>query len=108
MNKKNFTVSDFRKVLEQMVQGDRVHFSFGKNGGFLETLDTMEQMTDEELLEAKLYTDLGLDSIDVWEMICFFERDNDVSITDDVELDLGTGVSVTVKSFLKAVNKHQE
>ena len=108
MNKITFTVSDFRKVLEQVIGGDRIHFSHGKDGGFWEILDKIEQMSDEQLGQAKLYADLGMDSIDVWEMICIFERDYEVLIEDRIESALGTGVCLTVQSFLDAINSNQE
>ncbi len=100
-------VSDFRRVLEQMLHGDGIHFSNGKDGVFLDTLNTMEQMSDSELLEAKLYADLGMDSIEVWEMVCIFERDFGVWVADDIETALGTGVTLTVRSFLGALNSYQ-
>ena len=108
MNKKIFTVSDFRKVLEQMIHGDRIHLSHGEDGSSWETLDLMEQTSDDELLKFKLYADLGMDSLDVWEIIAIFERDYEVSILDDVGEALGTGVSLTVKRFLDAVNTNQD
>lgn len=106
--KKTFTVSDFRKVLEQMIHGDKIHFSRSKNGGFWEILDKMEQTSDDDLLEANLSTDLGMDSIDVWEMICTFEHSFDVCVADAVEKDFSAEAELTVRRFLEAVNANQE
>ena len=108
MNKIIFTVADFRKVFKQMVEGDRIHFSHGIDGGFWDFLCKMEQLSDEEVAKLKLYADLGMDSIDLWEMICIFERDNEVLITDNIESALGTGVCLSVQSFLNAINDNQE
>ena len=105
MNKREFTVSDFRQVLKQMVEGDRIYYNHSVS---LDTLYTARGMSDEELLKAKLYTDLGMDSLDVWESICIFERDYEVLIGDGIGSALGTGVSVTVQSYLDAINSHQE
>lgn len=107
MNKKKFTVDDFRRILQQIIEDDRIHFSHGQNSDVWETLNKLSQLSDEGLLEAKLYADLGLDSIDVWEMICVFERDYGVFLTDDVGEDFGTGVGLTVRKYLEAVNTHQ-
>lgn len=107
MDKIEFSAKDFRKVLQKIIASDRTHFSHGEDGGFEKILNRVEQMSDEELLQANLYTDLEMDSIDVWEMVCLFERDYDVFITDNVEQSFGTNASLTVQNYLNAINSHQ-
>ena len=65
-------------------------------------------MTDEELLNTKLYADLGLDSLDVVQLIVYTEATEHVSILDQAKPVLGTGVSLTVGKFLNILNKYQE
>lgn len=108
MNKITFTVADFRKVFKQMVEGDRVNAPCDDGGVLWYSLCEIEQMSDEKVANSKLYADLGMDSIDVWELICIFERDYEVLIEDHIESALGTGVCLTVQSFLDAINSNQE
>lgn len=107
MSRKKLTVKDFRDTLKQLIEGDRIYYSHGNDSGFLDTLDKLEQMSDEDLLQAKLYADLGLDSIDVWEMVCMIERDYGVYIENEVEEAFDTGVCLSVESYLKALNTYQ-
>ena len=103
MDKKVYTIADFRKILEKVID-DKLE----NTGDGFDVLNTMQQMSDEELLKAKLYADLGLDSIDVMQTITLFEAFNDVSIMDEAENALGTGVSLTVEKFLDIISTYQE
>ncbi len=107
MAKKEITLREFRKTVEQMIEGDRIITARDKNNGYLEVLNNIRQMSDEDLLKAKIYADLGLDSLDLWETICMIERDCNVHIADEIDEDFGTGVGLTVESYLQAVNKYQ-
>lgn len=108
MRMKELSIADFRSVLSQIIRGDRLRFPTQEDEGYMETLNALEQYSDEQLSEAKLFADLGLDSLDVWEMTCMFETDYGVYIDDYVEEDFGTGVGLTVRKYLEAVNAHQE
>lgn len=103
MDKKVYTIADFRKILEKVID-DKLE----NTGDGFDVLNTMQQMSDEELLKAKLYADLGLESIDVMQTITLFEAFNDVSIMDEAENALGTGVSLTVEKFLDIISTYQE
>lgn len=105
MQKTEITIDDFRDILNRMILGDRL-LDENKQGNYLETLCSMEQLSDNALLQSKLYANLGLDSLDLWEMTCMLEAEYNVFIDDDVEQELGTGVSITVQKYLEAVNKH--
>lgn len=107
MAKKVFTAKEFRANLEEMICGDRISLTNESNTNSWEMLDKLRQMSDEELLEAKLYGDLGLDSLDLWESVCMLERDYDVYISDEIDRDFGTGVNLTVAKYLEAVNNLQ-
>ena len=99
MAKKEITLREFRETVEQMVEGDRMLSSRSKNDG--------RKAADEELLKAKIYADLGLDSLDLWETVCMIERDYGVHIVDEIDEDFGNGVSLTVEKYLQAMNKYQ-
>lgn len=105
---KELNIADFRSVLTQIIEGDRLRFPSEEEKGYMETLNALEQYSDEQLLDAKLFADLGLDSLDVWEITCALETDCGVYIDDYVEEDFGTGVGLTVRKYLEAVNSHQE
>ena len=107
MAKKIFTLQEFRENLEKMIQGDRINSSRDNDNSYLDTLDKLGQLSDEELLDAKLYADLGLDSIDLWELVCMLECDYNISISDEIDYDFGTGVNLTVAKCLQAVNEYQ-
>ena len=107
MAKKVFTVEEFRNNIEGLIEGDRILSAHGKNNGYLEVLNKVRQLSDEDLLNAKLYADLGLDSLDLWETVCMLERDYDVYISDEIDHDFGTGVNLTVAQYLEAVNNLQ-
>jgi acyl carrier protein len=107
MAKKEITLREFRETMEQMIEGDRLLSGRGKNNEYLEALNKIRQVSDEDLLKAKLYADLGLDSLDLWENVCMLERDYDVHIDDEIDEDFGTGVGLTVEKYLQAVNKYQ-
>ncbi|MBR1825861.1 MAG: hypothetical protein IJ770_04670 [Alphaproteobacteria bacterium] len=104
MRKKIFKVSDFRKVWGKLVEL-RARDSMDKSDtSFLEILNTMEQMSDEQLLQAKLYADLGMDSMSLAEMLTYMEFTCKFHISDEIYTTLGTGVTVTVQKFIDAVN----
>ena len=106
MAKKEITLREFRETVEQMVEGDRMLSSRSKDG-YMEVLNNVRQASDEELLKAKIYADLGLDSLDLWETVCMIERDYGVHIVDEIDEDFGNGVSLTVEKYLQAMNKYQ-
>lgn len=95
MDKKLLTISDLRKGLEQVIENDHV-------------LSRLEQSSDDELLRAGLYTDLGMDSIDVWELVCVLERDHEIYVEDSVEAVLDMSVDLTVEIYLNALNNYQQ
>lgn len=104
MAEKEFTVEDFRTVAEHIVEGNRLNFSADDDGYYLEVLNKIRQMSDEELLQAKLYSDLGLDSIDLWEIICSIECDYGMHIDDAIDDDVDAGVNLNVGKLLQAIN----
>ena len=75
---------------------------------YVDILYKMEEKSDDELLNAKLYADLGMDSLDVVQLIVYIEAMEHVSILDHAEPALGTGVSLTVGKLLDILNKYQE
>ena len=107
MAKKEITLREFKKTIEQMIEGDRIISDRGKNNNYLEVLNNIRQAADEDLLKAKLYADLGLDSLDLWETVCMIERDYDVHIVDEIDTAFGTGIGLTVEKYLQAVNEYQ-
>lgn len=107
MAKKEITLVEFRETMEQMIEGDRIISNRGKNNNYIEVLNNIRQASDEDLLKAKIYADLGLDSLDLWETVCMIERDYDVHIVDEIDTAFGTGVNLTVKDYLHALNKYQ-
>lgn len=104
MEENKFTVDDFRAVAESIIETNRLNTSDSDDGYYLETLNRMRQMDDDELLQAKLYSDLGLDSIDVWEIICAIECEYNVYIDDAIDNDVNTGVNLNVEKLLDAIN----
>lgn len=104
MAKKIFSLDDFRTVLERIIEGNRLNFANEVEQHYLETLNKLRQMSDDELSQAKLYADLGLDSLDVWEVICAFECDFKAHIDDEIDDDVGTGVNLNVEKLINAIN----
>ena len=108
MDKECISVPDFRDTCKQMIEYRMEHDCAVNTSSYLDTLRTLEEKSDEELCQSKLYADLGMDSLDVTQMITLIEANHKIFITDDAFADLGTGVSVTVEKFLDAINTNQE
>ena len=104
MKKKVFKVSDFREALQKLTERSPFRSPNRQDINYLEVWNALGQMTDEELLDAKLYADLGMDSLNLAEMITYIEFGFGKYVPDDIHNTLGTGVSVTVRKFLDAIN----
>ncbi len=107
MEKKEITINDFRELLNKIVEDDHFHFSHEMAGEYKDVLVKVAEMSDEQLLATKLYSGIGMDSIDVWEMVCLIEADKDIVFHDEIDDDFGTGVGLTVEKFLQILNNRQ-
>lgn len=103
MKKNVYSVAYFRKVAE-IVFGSRLH---GEHDDSLNVLNNLKQLSDEQLLKANIYDDLGMDPMDLVQIITYIEAFNKVSILDEAEDALGDGTSLTVEKLLDIAATYQ-
>ena len=65
--------------------------------------EQVSKMPNQSLLESDIYKDLGVDSLDVVELIMHLEKQNDIEIPFDVEERMSGGC--TVAKIIELVNK---
>lgn len=65
--------------------------------------ERVSKMPNQSLLESDIYKDLGVDSLDVVELIMHLEKQNDIEIPFDVEEKMTGGC--TVAKIIELVNK---
>ena len=87
--KKEITISDFRVVLDELLD--------------LEGRNEVAQMTDEELLNCNFREDLLMDSLEIIESVMIMEKDFGIRVPDDA-YDHFKDNGGTVRALLNEIN----
>lgn len=106
MNRREFKVSDFRKVVKRMYYYDEVPFWFRQKNDSSIVLSMMNQRSDEELLDFGLNSDLGMDSRTLVELVCVFECDYEILFDEGIIGALTSCPNLSVRSFIEIINDH--
>ena len=101
MPEKVFTINDFRKALQTHLE-ELAFFESDKQRK--ESVRLLKDCSDEALLEKNLEDDLGLDSLDVVEIVVKLEESFDCWIDMPGSYNGNKG---TVKEFIEMLNKHK-
>lgn len=106
MKKHVFNVSEFREAWREIVTSH-----CDENGGTEALCDRyalikLESISDDEMADSEIYSDLGLDSLDVMEITGILLARYD-AFADDIEFIADNCFNQTVNEFLEVLTEHQ-